>query len=312
MRIIIIPFLLCFLFLIGKNICLLIGKEKFATIFGKLFRISFLTFWFEFLIFWNIYFIKEKNYFPLVFTIPFWIAGIYILRKFLSGVNSKKEPKQIKSRFNFQIVVSSFLVLSVLVIGIVCLFFGIRDTYNLNKKTKEYLTTEGYFQDYSIYNVDKDGTTYKLIYTYEVDGKEYTLTTDYGIGAEFIPEINSKREIKYHSDNPTEAVLSGTNRSNFLIYFGAFFTLGGSVFVLAALYIKGVFDNVKINIMGTYIGAVCIIIGIGIILFQNGTTSSFLDTIKSLGIWILIPISFVASGTYLTIKSLFFERKNNI
>ena len=233
MRIIIIPFLLCFLFLIGKNICLLIGKEKFATIFGKLFRISFLTFWFGFLIFWNIYFIKEKNYFPLVFTIPFWIAGIYIMRKFLSGVNSKKEPKQIKSRFNFQIVVSSFLVLSVLVIGIVCLFFGIRDTYNLNK-------------------------------------------------------------------------------SNFLIYFGAFFTLGGSVFVLAALYIKGVFDNVKINIMGTYIGAVCIIIGIGIILFQNGTTSSFLDTIKSLGIWILIPISFVASGIYLTIKSLFFERKNNI
>ncbi len=233
-----------------------------------------------------------------------------MVRKFLFRVNSKSATKQKESRFDFQIVVSSFLVLSVLLIGIVCLFFGIRDTYKLNEKTKGYLITDAYFKDYSIYDVGKDETTYKLIYIYDVNGKEYTISTDYGIGSEFIPEINSKREIRYNLNNPTEAVLSGTNRSNFLIYFGAFFTLGGSVFVLAALHIKGVFDKFKINIMGTYIGTVCVIIGIGIIFFQNGMTLSLLDTIKSLGIWILIPILFIVSGIYLTIKSLFFESIN--
>lgn len=309
-KMMIIPFITCGLFSIGKNLCLLINKKKYANIFSKLFVISFLAFWFGFLIFWSYLVIRENNYFVLLFTIPFWIAGVYIIRKFLFNVNRETIPKQKKLKFNFKIIVSCFLVVSVLLIGTFCLFFGIRDTYKLNEKTKGYLTTEGYFKDYSIYTIDKDETTYKLIYIYKVDEKEYTITTDYGIETKFLPEINSKREIKYDPNNPSEAILSGTNRNNFLIYFGAFFTLGGSVFVLAALYIKGVFDKLKIDIMGIYVGIVCIIIGIGIILFQNGTTSYLLGTIKSLGIWILIPVLLIVSGIWLTIKSLFLKNKN--
>ena len=82
---------------------------------------------------------------------------------------------------NFRIIVSCFLVCSVLIIGIVCLYFGIKDTYKLNKMTREYSTINGYFIDYDIYSKSKDGTTYKLIYTYEVDGIEYTVATDYGV-----------------------------------------------------------------------------------------------------------------------------------
>lgn len=82
---------------------------------------------------------------------------------------------------NFRIIVSCFLVCSVLIIGIVCLYFGIKDTYKLNKITREYSVANGYFVDYDIYSKSKDGTTYKLIYTYEVDGIEYTVATDYGV-----------------------------------------------------------------------------------------------------------------------------------
>lgn len=309
-RMMLFPFLLCSLFIIGKNICLLMDKKRASVLFSKLFASSFFLFWFGMLTYGCIYFIKSKNYFSVLFTIPFWISGIYMVRKiFLT--DSKKIEKQKSPKFNFQIVVSSILVFSVLGIGFLCLFFGIRDTYKFHVKTRGYLTTEGYFDNYSIYNTSKDKTTYKLIYVYKVDGDEYTIATDYGVGAEFIPEMNSKRKVKYNANNPKEAVLSGTNKGNFLIYFGAFFTLVGGVFVLFVLSIKGVFDKVKFDIIGTYIGVVCIILGIGIILFQVGTASSLLDAVKSLGIWILIPILFLISVIYLTIKSLFFQQKIN-
>ena len=38
----------------------------------------------------------------------------------------------------------------VFVSGIVMLFFGIRDTYKLNIKTKGYITTNGYYNNYDV------------------------------------------------------------------------------------------------------------------------------------------------------------------
>lgn len=305
-KLIILPFLFCGIFTIGKNACLLKENKRPANIFSKLFVLSFLTFWFGFLVIWSYLCIRKNNYFPLVFTIPFWIAGIYIVRKFLLGMNSKEERKNKESKFNFQITISSFLVLLVLIIGITCLYFGLKDTYILNKITREYMTTNGYFRDYDIYNTSKDGTTYKLFYTYEIDEKEYTISTDYGVG--YIPETNSVREIKYNPNNPDEAIIVGTNSSNFLIFFGAFFTLGGTAFVLVALQMKGLFDTVKIDVVGTYIGFVMLIVGAGIVLFQTGTTSSFIETIKIMGFWFLIPVLFTGIGIFQIIKCLY--RKN--
>lgn len=233
-----------------------------------------------------------------------------MVRKFLFGIKPKDGSNNKKSSFDFKVIVSSFLVLSVLIIGVVCLFFGIRNTYRSNKITREYVTAEGYFTDYKIYNTSKkDGTTYKLIYTYKVDEKEYTVATDYGVG--YIPERDSTRKIKYNPNNHSEAVLVGTNGNNFLIYFGAFFTLGGSVFVLAALYIKGVFDKVKIDVMGTYVGFIILIVGIGIIVFQNQTTSSLIKTIESMGFWFIIPSLFIIIGVFQIIKCLFLSLNNH-
>lgn len=298
------PFIFCTISSIGKNICLILNNKKIANIFSKLFIISFLTFLFGFLIFWGYLCIKGKNYLNILFEIPFFIIGIYIVRKFLFKPKSKKESKKEIRIFNFKIIISYFLVLLVLIIGLSCLFFGIKDTYNLNKVTKNYITTEGYFRDYEIYNISRDGqTTYKLIYTYNIDGNEYTVATDYGVG--YIPEKNSIREVKYNPNNYDDSILIGTNNNNFLIYFGGFFTLIGSVFVLTMLYSKGIFDKLKFDIIGLYIGFVLFIIGSGIILFQIGTTSSIIGVIKSMNFGLLIPLLFIIVGIFQIIKSIY-------
>ncbi|MCI8518841.1 MAG: hypothetical protein HFJ51_01625 [Clostridia bacterium] len=61
--------------------------------------------------------------------------------------------------------------------------------------------------------------------------------------------------------------------------------------------------------MGIYIGSVFAIVGIGIILFQNGTTPSFTETIKSMGFWIFIPIIFIITGIFEVIKCIIEARK---
>lgn len=304
MKFIIMPFIICLLLSIGKSICLIIGKDKYkyANIFNKLYALVFLLFASCFLIFWSYTIIKNNNYLTLLFTIPFWLMEIHFIRKYFFKKSQKDLSNKRKSKFNLKIIFSCFLVLAVLASGFLCLFIGIKDTYNFNKKTKDYVTTEGYFKDYNIYNIDEEGTTYKLIYEYEVDGKKYMVSTDYGV--EKIPAVNSVRKVKYDPNNYEKAVLVGTNRNNGLIYFGAFFVLGGMVFVLIFLQIKGVFDKIKIDVIGTYIGVIFTIIGIGIILLQNGMTSSFIETVKTMGFWILIPIMFIIVGIFQTIKCL--------
>lgn len=85
--IIMIPFLLCSFFSMGKEICLIIGKKKFAILFTQLFVISFLIFWFGLLLFGTLSLIKGNDYFSVVFTVPFWIAGIYMIRHFLFNIH---------------------------------------------------------------------------------------------------------------------------------------------------------------------------------------------------------------------------------
>ncbi len=314
LRIMIASFLLLTVCNIAENLCKLINKPIGAKIFHKLFVIIFLLFGFGFLIVWSYAWIKEKQYLPLLFTIPFWIFEIYMVRRSLLGIKTTPKQTEKKCKFDFRIVVSCFLVFGVLFSGIICLVVGIRDTYYASKTTKSYLTTTGYFKDYEIYdsykkrehNRTKTHTTYRLIYAYKIDDKEYTIKTDYGSGT--IPEINSIRKIKYNPNNPSEAIFVGTNRNSGLIYFGAFFLLGGMVFVLIFLYAKGVFDKVKINILGLYVGIVFLVVGIGIIAFQMGEVSSLIEMVKRMGFWILIPIMFIIIGGFQTVKCLFFER----
>lgn len=308
-RLIILPFLFTQIFLIGKNVCLLKENVQGANIFKRLSVLSFIIFWFGFLAFWSHLTIKEKNYFPLLFVIPFCIVGIYFIRKNLLGIDTQNQLENKNSKFNFRIIIGCILLATVFLSGIIILFIGIKDTYKLNKITQKYSITEGYFKYYEIYSTSKKGKkTYKLFYYYIIDDEVYTVSTDYGVGR--IPEKNSIRQVKYNPKNPNEAILVGTNSSNFLIYFGVFFTLGGTTFIIVVLNSKGLFNKAKIDIMGTYFGVVITIIGIGILLFQNGATLSFKETIKFFGIWIFIPISFIVIGTIQTAKSSFLRDKD--
>ena len=298
-KLIMLPFMICSYALTIKYIFLLFDKNKYARLFNKVYSIGFLLFMFGFLIYWCYRCIIDKEYSMLLFSVPFWFMGIYIIKKKFRNNNEVKENNK---KLNFPIVISCLLVGVCLVSGILMLFFGIRDTYKLNKKTKNYLITDGYYYDYDIYSSDKDGTTYKLIYKYTIDNKEYTISTDYGTN--YIPENNSIRKVKYNPDNPEKAILIGSNSKKGLIYAGAFFTFGALTFVIGGLSILGVFDKVKIDVVRTYIGSLFTIIGVGVVLVQNGTTLSFTETIKDMGLWVLIPIMFMVVGIHQVIQGL--------
>lgn len=292
-KLILFPFMICGYALSVKYIFMIINKEKYAKTFDKLYTIGVLLFMGGFLIFWCYRSIVDKQYLMILATVPFWIFGIYIVKK--RFIKNSSVPKTNKlSKFNFPIVISCLLVGICLLSGILMLFFGIKGTYSLNKQTKGYITTDAYFYDYDVFNVNKNGTTYKLNYKYTVNDKEYNISTDYGTN--YIPDVGSIREVKYNPNNPEESILVGTNNKNGLIYGGLFFTFVSLTFVIVALTGMGVFDKFKIDVISTYIGFIFVAIGIGIILLQNGTTMYLLETIKNMGLWIFIPIMFVVVG----------------
>lgn len=302
-RIIVIQFLLLGISYFIKNVCIMLNKNELAKIFSNINVIAFLIYLFVFTTFWCYTCLKNGAYLQTIFSIPFCIAGIFIVRKrfFSQQANTNNEKNKSKINIYFTILISVFLVLVVFLSGVVMLFFGIKDTCQLKIKTKNYITTSGYYSNYDIFESDEDGTTYKLTYTYKVNEKEYSITTDYGTN--YIPEENSTREIKYNPNNPEEAILAGTNSKNGLIYLGAFFTLGSLTFIIAALSMLGYFDKIKIDVLGTYVGLLFFIIGIGIILLQTETTS-FIETIKSFGLLIIIPIMFMVVGIIQVVKCL--------
>lgn len=301
-KVILLPFLICSVAMLLKNISLLFNKSKYIDMFNKVFILSFLIFWFGALIFWCYTSIVNREYSSLIFSIPFWIGSIFIIKKFLLKINNKNH----KLNINFGIVISCFLVSITFISGVLMLFFGIRDTYKLNNNTRGFITTNAYYKDYEIFNSDKDNTTYKLKYVYEVDNIEYEVSTNYG--SNYIPDTTSIREVKYNPDDPSESILVGLNNKKGLIYTGAFFVLGSIPFILFGLMMLALFDKVKIDIIGTYIGFAFLIIGIGIILLQNKETMSLLEIIKAMRLWFLIPIMFIVVGIYQIINCLIIKK----
>jgi hypothetical protein len=80
-KIIILPFLI---FAVGfglKRILILLKKEKLASIFSKICTIAFLIYWFGFLIYWDYANFIRNNYVEILFSIPFWLGGIYLIYK---------------------------------------------------------------------------------------------------------------------------------------------------------------------------------------------------------------------------------------
>lgn len=303
MKIILIPFAMNVVIILLKNILLINHKQKWADLCSKSYKMIYYIYFFIIIVYWSYLSIRNGNLFNLIITIPFWIVIIYqIYRKFF-----KRKDEVRSSNFDPRLLVGGLLVGLCFVIGIFMFFFGIKDVYEQSIITRTYVPIEGTFYDYEIYDSDEDGTTYSLIYRYEVEGVTYQVQTNYGTGS--IPSYNSKREVRYNPENPQEAVLSGTSGNSALVFIGAFFTLVSLVFVFAFLSGMGYLDHLKFDFMGTYVGAVFLIIGIGVFVMQIGTAGSIVEMFHTMGLWIFIPVLFVIVGGLLLVKSLFINRK---
>ena len=296
----ILPFIICISGDVVKNILLLKGVNANNKFFEKIFIIGFLSFVFLFLILWTGLSILNKEYSLIIVSIPFWLIGIFLIRKKLLG----KETKLFK-KINFkQLFPYLFLSLFVL-IGIVMLYFGISNSFKNLSKTSNYVETIGYFVDYEIYNSDEDGTTYKLIYSYNVNNKEYTVSTDYGTN--MIPKEGSSRTIKYNPSNPSEAIISGGSSEIVLLLIGIMFTMIPFViFINMSPKIKEKLDNLNFNVTTLLIGIVFLIIGFMALYMMTGTFS-IIEMYKSFSINYLIPylilLMFIIVGILLIIGS---------
>lgn len=162
-------------------------------------------------------------------------------------------------------IVQVMFLMPVIIIGLVLVIAGGVLMYKSNIKTQDYIKTEGAFIGTKIYNVDEDGiTTYSLVYAYGVDGKVYTVETDYG--TEIIPEYGSKKEIKYNPDNPKDAIIEGMNSFSVILLVGIIFILislammGNSKFVpILVLVFIGVIVTIAVFSIG---GKAAILVGL--------------------------------------------------
>ena len=120
-KIILVPFLICALAMVGKSIAQLAGKEKIAVVFHKCFVAGFLLFWFGFLAVASYIAIRDKQYSLLFLIVPFSAVGFFVTKNKLLGKNNKKEGNP----FRFAHIVSTVLVSVALLAGILLLVLGI-------------------------------------------------------------------------------------------------------------------------------------------------------------------------------------------
>ena len=120
-KLVLLPFILCSLAMAGKSIAQILGKDKMATVFHKIFVAGFLLFWFGFLMVAGFIAIRDRQYSLLLLIVPFSLVGFFVTKNKLLGKKNRKNP----SPFRFAHVVSTILVSIVLLAGIFLLGLGI-------------------------------------------------------------------------------------------------------------------------------------------------------------------------------------------
>lgn len=123
-QIVLLPFLICSLAMAGKSVAQILGKDKLANVFHKIFVAGFLLFWFGFLAVAGFLAIRDKQYSLLFLIVPFCLIGFFITKNKLLGKKNKKEA----SPFRFAHVVSVVLVGLVLLAGSFLMVLGIHRT----------------------------------------------------------------------------------------------------------------------------------------------------------------------------------------
>ena len=98
-KIIFIPFLFCAFASIGKNLALLFDKKRAALFFDRVFKVVFLISWFGFLASACYIMIRDNNPGNLLFTIPFWLAGFFFVKRKFPGKKNTDERGDCKWDF---------------------------------------------------------------------------------------------------------------------------------------------------------------------------------------------------------------------
>lgn len=82
-----LPFIACVLAFIGRTIFMIKNNYKYSNMFYSIYLISFFVYFFGILVSWCYLVIRDGNYAMLIFSIPFWIIGIFLLvRRFLRRI----------------------------------------------------------------------------------------------------------------------------------------------------------------------------------------------------------------------------------
>lgn len=220
-----------------------------------------------------------------------------------------------------QNLAANILIWSALLIGILLLFSGLKGTIERKTLFGGYETAEGHFFDYEIYSEGGydairhryTNDTYRLIYTYRVNGRDYTVSTDMGTG--MIPDYGSVKTVRYNPDQPDDAFLEGPNRHGFKIFFGLFFIAIPSFFLWLLKPEKKEEKKEKktsLDGIGMAIGLALMVFSYGMLYFITGELSlrgmiNFYRT--SFILPMAAPVLLMAAGGYLLIRSLFLGRK---
>lgn len=80
-RIVVIPFLIFSLFFCIEKILLIFNKKELAKKVSKVYVIAFSVYWFGFLICWDYISIVNKDFMSVLFSLPLWVGGGYIINK---------------------------------------------------------------------------------------------------------------------------------------------------------------------------------------------------------------------------------------
>lgn len=155
----------------------------------------------------------------------------------------------------------SFFILTFLTIivllGVVFMYIGF--TGSSFYMYKDYIVTTGYYTEYEAIKTE-EGLNYKLIYSYNVDGVDYLVETGYSISD--LPNEGSTRNIRYNPDNPSQAVVVGSNMGDVLLLIGFLFFMF-PLAMLSSLFSQKFKKIVNIELLFVGLG----FIGVGWLMF---------------------------------------------
>ena len=80
-RIVVIPFLVFAVALGMKNVLIIMNQKALASKVSKVYVVAFLIYWFGFLVYWDYSSFRDGNYMKILYSVPFWLGGIYFTYK---------------------------------------------------------------------------------------------------------------------------------------------------------------------------------------------------------------------------------------